>query len=123
MPGASASWHDGRVPTCSSCGAAITWARSSSGKAIPLDVEPDQGGNLLAVDQHGTTLPADVARRIVAEGRGRVVVVRRGHRTMDPDVPHWRSHFATCDHPELHLARKVVSKLRLTEQVQDTLPL
>jgi hypothetical protein len=94
-----------RVAACSSCGAPITWARTSSGKAIPLDAGPDPTGNLLVVDRHGTTLPAPVARAAVERGYATVMVARRGHRSIDPDLPHWRSHFATCVNARQHRQR------------------
>lgn len=97
------------VATCSSCGARITWARTSSGKAIPLDVGDDPTGNLMVVDRHGVTLPAPVARAAVERGYATVMVARRGHRSIDPDLPHWRSHFATCPHATHHRVRKVAN--------------
>ena len=32
---------------CRSCGAAISWAKTSSGKRIPIDPEPSPKGNLV----------------------------------------------------------------------------
>ena len=109
------------MAACSSCGATIRWARTSSGKAIPLDAEPDEGGNLLAVDREGVTLPADVARRVIGEGRGRVVVARRGHRSMDPELPHWRSHFATCPSAHRHRTARPIRRPVVDEEPQGRL--
>jgi hypothetical protein len=95
------------TPTCSSCGAPIRWARTSSGKAIPLDADPDHGGNLLVVDRHGVTVPPAVARAAVERGYAHVQVARRGHRSIDPDLPHWRSHFASCPKAAHHRTRSV----------------
>jgi len=106
---------------CSSCQAPIVFALGTSGGKIPLDPEPVPNGNLLAVDDHGEILPTDVALDAVLRGRGRVVVARRAHRTMDPTVPRWRSHFATCSNPERHRRRGTA---RTTiKATQDTLPL
>jgi hypothetical protein len=106
------------VAACSSCGAPITWARTSSGKAIPLDAGPDPTGNLLVVDRHGTTLPAPVARAAVERGYATVMVARRGHRSIDPDLPHWRSHFSTCPHAHRHRTRTVKTAEVTTEPGQ-----
>jgi hypothetical protein len=95
------------TPTCSSCGAAIRWARTSSGKAIPLDADPVPHSNLLVVDQHGQAVPAAVARAAVERGYAHVQVARRGLRTVDPDLPRWRSHFVTCPRAERHRTRSV----------------
>lgn len=109
-----------RTPTCSSCGAPVRWARTSSGKAIPLDAEPDPAGNLLVVDQHGQVVPASVARSAVTRGLAHVQVARRGPRSIDPELPHWRSHFATCAHAAAHRRTKPRT---VTKRTENTLPL
>lgn len=38
------------APTCRTCWASIVWARTGSGKAIPLDLEPTEAGNVELVD-------------------------------------------------------------------------
>jgi hypothetical protein len=59
---------------CGSCGAPVLWARTETGKAIPLDAVPTERGNL-----------------VLADG---VVHVARilGHS------PQYVPHFATCPH-------------------------
>jgi hypothetical protein len=57
---------------CKACEAPIIWAHTSTGKAIPLDAEKVDGGNLELKD--GT------------------VSYAKSH----PDVKRYRSHFATC---------------------------
>lgn len=36
--------------TCRSCGAPIIWARTVNGKAMPLDAEPTDAGNVSLVN-------------------------------------------------------------------------
>lgn len=62
--------------TCRSCGAAIFWAETESGKAMPVDVVPVDEGNL------EIQLPMDPREPLIAR------VVSVGHR--------YKSHFATC---------------------------
>jgi hypothetical protein len=67
--------------TCRSCGAPITWARTTSGKPIPLDPEPVDRGNLEVED--------GVARPVLIEaGKLRYV-----------------THFATCPNAPQHRNR------------------
>lgn len=65
---------------CRSCGAAITWARSEDGRAMPIDKDPVAGGNL-----------------VVENGVARVAA---------PDLfdqrPRHVSHFATCPQAKEH---------------------
>jgi hypothetical protein len=35
------------VAKCKACGAEIMWLRTNADKAMPVDVEPDEGGNLV----------------------------------------------------------------------------
>lgn len=58
---------------CRSCGTEIEWARTVRGVPIPLDIEPDDDGNLVLVN--------GVARATIPEDRGRPLRI---------------SHFATC---------------------------
>jgi len=60
---------------CSSCGAQILWGKTRSGKAMPLDAEPDPNGSW--------GLDGD---RIV-------------NGTVDP---RYTSHFATCPNASSH---------------------
>jgi hypothetical protein len=69
---------------CKSCGAEIIWAKTPTGKSMPLDAEPHPRGNIV-LDANGCTGP-----------------VRPG------DVPdlsvRYLSHFVTC--PEANQHRK-----------------
>lgn len=68
--------------TCRSCHARILWAWTSSGKRMPVDIEPVEGGNVLVVPSNGDKLEAHV---FTADGRRA-----------------WTSHFATCPNAVLH---------------------
>lgn len=59
------------MASCNSCGAEIVWARTATGKAMPM--ERDDGGDWVIVD---------------GEAR-RAVLVRKG-------TPRYVSHFAKC---------------------------
>ena len=72
---------------CRSCGAEITWAKTLTGKRMPIDAEPDNAkGNLLLIKSNGVgvLLPLaglnDEARQAAERQR----------------VPLYVSHFATC---------------------------
>ena len=62
---------------CSSCGAAIVWAKTTKGKRMPVDAEPAAGGNI-NLDGFGVA-------RYVPAGKG-----------------HYKSHFATCPNSAAH---------------------
>lgn len=66
---------------CRSCGAAILWATTEKGKAMPLDAEPAENGNI--------NLVGGVAK-----------VVKPGE--MLPGIPLYLSHFATCPNSVMH---------------------
>lgn len=67
------------MSACRSCGAPMRWARTSNGKAMPLDAEPDDTGNVVIIDGHAET-------HISA---GRAEEVR-------PGMPRYMPHHATC---------------------------
>lgn len=72
------------MSTCRSCGAEIKWAKTTTGKSIPLDPHPHADGNIELVNG-------------VAYVKG---------RSDDPaDVRHI-SHFATCPNANRHRKRK-----------------
>lgn len=68
------------------CSAPIVWARTADGKAIPLDVEPTDEGNLALVG-------------------GKAMAYELEHAA--EKLPRYRSHFATCPAaPEFRKERK-----------------
>jgi hypothetical protein len=71
---------------CRSCNAPIRWAQTEVGRAIPLDAEPVQGGNIeltTTTNRHGAVVQV---ARIVEGGE-------------------WQSHFATCPNAAQHRRR------------------
>ncbi len=94
---------------CTSCGKPVRFVRTSGGGRMPLDPEPvpqHQGASLVVVDAQGVVVPAERARALVASGRALVMVARRAGRSIDPDLPHWRSHFVTCPYAPRHRKRQ-----------------
>lgn len=67
--------------TCRSCGAAIAWAWTEKGRAIPLDAAPVSNGNIKLEPTNGPKLLA--------------IVVGPGHGDRV-------SHFATCPNAGEH---------------------
>jgi hypothetical protein len=77
-----------QTTACSSCGEPIYFAKTSSGKPMPVDAEPsDQGNVLLAIDADTRQLKAEVLGRGTEPPAGRNVYL---------------SHFVTCPHSESH---------------------
>jgi hypothetical protein len=71
---------------CRSCGAEIVWARTPSGKLMPLDPERVLGGTIeLDPDED-----ASLVTRFVGKRDGQ---------------PHYVSHFATCPQASQHRRR------------------
>lgn len=80
------------MSTCRSCGAAIIWAFTTTGKRMPVDAEPTDGGNVLL---H----PDAVA------GHDPVATVVGKHvqpSIFGDDGPRYVSHFSTCAHADDH---------------------
>lgn len=87
------------MSACRSCGAPIWWARASSDRRIPMDVNPAADGNVVVATGEGDVLDGaelDEARR---SGQSYVVVVGPG---MAPGIPRWRTHFSTCPNAAEH---------------------
>lgn len=79
---------------CRSCGAPILWARSWSGRSMPVDAEPCDEGNLVIETESGG---ARVALVLTGDA---LAVTRRG------PAPLHRSHFATCPNASQHRSRR-----------------
>lgn len=71
---------------CRLCGAPILWAKTTTGKQMPIDREPEDMGNVRLI--HGP------------EGYLAIVTVP----AMIPEGERYRSHFATC--PRAREARR-----------------
>lgn len=67
------------VPRCRSCGAEIRWARTSAGKRMPLDAEPNPNGNVELTN-------------------GVAVVHAQPPAFVDGEI--FMPHFATCPDPQ-----------------------
>ena len=79
--------------TCRSCQRPIVWARTSTGKNMPIDPNPAPDGNL-EMESTGTE-------------NGRIVIVVRPYkpRRDADDVKRYRSHFVTCPDAAQHRRR------------------
>jgi hypothetical protein len=71
---------------CLSCLAPIIWTLTANGKAMPVDVEPVNGGNLLLVVGSGEPALAEYV-------------------PADPDGARHVSHFVTCPQAATHRKR------------------
>lgn len=71
---------------CRSCGAAIIWSKTvATGKAVPLDAEPHEDGNIGLVPAGAMVLPKEMVEL------GKKIGSKR-----------YRSHFATCPNASQH---------------------
>jgi hypothetical protein len=70
---------------CKTCGKEIVWAKTITGKSIPLDAEPDPGGNIVLMDW------------------GLALVVKPSEH---PGRPRYLSHFVTCPDAGKHRKAK-----------------
>lgn len=75
-----------KTSTCRSCGAPVIWAVTASGKRMPVDAEPVEGGNV-RLDDVGLPDPQ--------------AVVFGGFSADHADTLH-KSHFATCVNAAQH---------------------
>lgn len=71
---------------CRTCGRKIEWARTRKGHALPLDIEPVDGGNVEL-----ETAGGELVARVVTPEPGRVRRV---------------SHFATCPDAVAHRRKR-----------------
>lgn len=72
---------------CRSCLAAIVWARTEDGKAMPLDAEPHEEGNIRLLED-GTCEVVGPLEALIARGEG--MELRRSHFATCPEAAHWR---------------------------------
>ena len=103
MTGAVTAVQVGSSPRCRSCNAAIWFGRTAKGKRMPIDPTPVENGNVVvdqdmkALDMIGSAFPGDPDPE-----RGVPVRVLHKDEAVDPDVPRYVSHFATCTDPKRH---------------------
>lgn len=74
---------------CSTCHAAIRWATTEKGKAIPLDDSHESAGNIWL------EIPADPRTPPIAH------YLKKGERPPNGEAL-WTSHFATCPQAKQH---------------------
>lgn len=87
------------MSTCRSCGAPVLWAVTPNSKAIPLNPEPVENGNLV-LDAPHPMLGAG------GEGHGTGPrLARPPQLDDDPDGARYVSHFVTCPNAALHRKR------------------
>ena len=75
---------------CASCGSAITWGLTATGRRMPVDADPSARGNI-AIDH--------------VEGREptfRMITGAAGGATLNYAPRLYTSHFATCPHAAQH---------------------
>ncbi len=86
------------IDRCASCDAEIIWAKSVTGKSMPVDPEPIEGGNIVLVrndsDEPPTARYEGPARQAylkkLAERRRDVSKLFVSHFTSCPDAEKWR---------------------------------
>jgi hypothetical protein len=71
------------MSVCKSCGAPIRWAKSLSGRAMPLDEKPNPKGNILLLPSGGAMVVTDTCH----------------HSEL------FTSHFATCPQANQHRSK------------------
>lgn len=75
-----------RYSLCKSCGASVRWVTMPGGKSMPIDTQPSADGNVF--------LHSDGVRAAVLKADELAA--------LPPDTLRYKSHFATCSHPERH---------------------
>lgn len=89
------------MTNCKSCGAEILWADTENGKRMPVDVEPVAGGTIVL--RHTEVGLAPVAMVTSAEERE---LLAQQAASRGEELRLFVSHFATCEHADLHRSRK-----------------
>lgn len=76
---------------CRTCGAAIFWVDTETGKKMPVDAEPVDHGNIIFLEKAAHVLKAD--------------------ETPPEGARRYTSHFATCKDAKFH--RRVVARMKV----------
>jgi hypothetical protein len=103
VTGAVTAVQVGSSPRCHSCQAPIWFGLTVKNKRMPLDLAPVEDGNVI-VDQDMKLLDklASAYEGDAPPPEGcRVRVLAKGE-VVDPDVPRYVSHFATCPKADRH---------------------
>lgn len=118
MTGAVTAVQVGSSPRCRSCGAPIFFGRTAKGRRMPLDPAPVEDGNVI-VDQDMRLLDK-LASAYVGDSpppEGAPVRVLHKFELIDPDVPRYRTHFASCPAADRH--RRAKAKVRASATPAD----
>ena len=80
-----------RVETCGGCNAPILWARTGTGKMMPVDPNPHENGNVRIVRGVGGRLLATVVgARGAARLRARNIELHMPHHATCPNAARFR---------------------------------
>lgn len=94
---------------CKSCRAAIRWARTTAGRAIPLDYLPDDAGRFV-VERRGRDVIAVEVRELLPldepDANSPEDVGHTGPVQPPRETPRYTSHFATCPQAAQHRRRR-----------------
>lgn len=88
---------------CGSCLAPVLWARTESGKLMPVDREPTEHGNIL-LSHRGLGEPPTV----LYQSPEQIAKLRAEHERSPQDGPLrlYVSHFTTCPNATQHRRRR-----------------
>lgn len=79
---------------CNSCSAAIIWARTIHGRAMPIDAYPSYAGNIMLELRQGfvraTVLTAEAAAAAFSTDPNDEQQLRTSHFVTCPDADGWR---------------------------------
>lgn len=99
------------APTpCKSCRSAMCWAVTTARKRIPLDADAD-GQPIPWPDDAAAGRIQEEHRELTLDGGAEVIIGLTVHvlaagEPADPELPIWRSHFATCTDAKAHRRRR-----------------
>jgi hypothetical protein len=82
--------------TCHSCGASIFWAKTESGKAMPVDAKPSPKGTLVL------RYPEHVGDTVVLDDDEPATMINANKAEAPDGEPRFASHFATCPQAAAH---------------------
>lgn len=89
---------------CRSCGASILWAKTTTGRAIPVDAEADTDWDTPIVDPAGGLRPT--GRNVPTKHGTAPEVEAVGGQGELGEGRRWRSHFETCPAADEHRRRR-----------------
>lgn len=89
---------------CRSCGSTVLWATTTSGRAIPVDAEPDTDWDTPIIDPAGGLRPTgwNVPGK---HGPSPEVEAVGGQAELGGEGRRWRAHFETCPNADQHRRR------------------